>query len=286
MTGFGSAAGGAGAALLAIEIRTVNHRFFNPNIKVPASLTRWEGELRERLRQRVARGNVTLLVQLERPQLSKGEIDEEHFALYVNALTRLSRQHQLGEIQMSDVLRLPGVLSGLPDDEAQVELPRVLELLDQAIAGLDAMRVEEGARMVDFLVQRLAVFDEALQRVAARAPLRLREQQARLHESVQQLLGGVAPDEQRIAQEIAVMADRMDIAEEIGRLRSHVVSFRATLSGESGEPIGKRLGFILQEMLREVNTIGSKGADVGILRDVVLMKEELEKVREQAENIE
>jgi uncharacterized protein (TIGR00255 family) len=167
-----------------------------------------------------------------------------------------------------------------------VELPRVLELLDQAIAGLDTMRVEEGARMVDFLVQRLAVFDEALQRVAARAPLRLREQQARLHESVQQLLGGVAPDEQRIAQEIAVMADRMDIAEEIGRLRSHVVSFRATLSGESGEPIGKRLGFILQEMLREVNTIGSKGADVGILRDVVLMKEELEKVREQAENIE
>lgn len=286
MTGFGAVSGTSGTYRLNVEVRTVNHRFFNPSIKVPSALGRWENDLRERLRQRVARGHVTLVVRTERELLLGAAIDKEVFAAYADQLRRLSEQHGLGAPDAAAVLRLPGVVTSPTEEEPVSDVAQLVALVDAALDALDTMRRDEGKRMGEYLVARLHIFEEALQRIEARAPDRLVEQHARMRDAVKELMNGFALDEQRIAQEIAVLADRMDVAEELGRLRSHLRGFHSALSDESGEPIGKRLGFLLQEMLREVNTIGSKGADVQILHEVIQLKEELERMREQAENIE
>ena len=286
MTGLGSAATDTGKARLSVEVRTVNHRFFNPVLKTPASLSRFEGEIRERLRNRIARGHVTLILQIERDAPSAVAIDEERFAAYATQLSRLSRQYSLGAVDAGAILRMPGVVASGSDEDAMFEVSEILSLVDTALDALDVMRIAEGTRMRDYLFSRLQVFELGLSRIEHRAPQRLQEQHARMQRAVAELLGGLAADEQRIAQEIAVMADRLDISEELGRLRSHLIAFHATLQEETSDARGKRLGFLVQEMLREVNTLGSKGADGDILRDVVLLKEELERVREQSENIE
>ena len=137
-----------------------------------------------------------------------------------------------------------------------------------------------------YLQQRLELIEQALERVSKRAPQRLVEQRDRMRESVRQLTDGIGIDEQRVAMEIAVLADRLDIQEELSRFRSHLVAFNRTLRDDSQEPVGKRLGFLLQEMLREANTTGSKANDSVLLGDVVIIKEELERIREQVENLE
>jgi uncharacterized protein (TIGR00255 family) len=130
------------------------------------------------------------------------------------------------------------------------------------------------------------VIEQAVERIAARAPQRLVEQRDRLRHAVQELAAGVSVDEQRLTQEIAILADRLDVSEEISRFHTHVAAFRTTLAAPPADGVGKRLGFLLQELLREANTTGSKANDAAIVQDVVLIKEELEKIREQAENLE
>jgi uncharacterized protein (TIGR00255 family) len=136
------------------------------------------------------------------------------------------------------------------------------------------------------LLERIDAVEGAYHRIAARAPIRLAEQRERLRTNVRELAEGVAVDEQRLAQELAFLADRLDVSEEIDRFRMHVAAFRAALTDGSTEPVGKRLGFLLQEMLREANTTGSKANDAPMLHDVVVVKEELERIREQVENVE
>jgi uncharacterized protein (TIGR00255 family) len=148
------------------------------------------------------------------------------------------------------------------------------------------MRHEEGARLAAFLEERLAAVERALGRIAERAPQRLSEQRDRLREAVRVLTDGLAVDEARLAQEIAILADRLDVSEELARFRSHLAAFRGALRDGGAEPVGKRLGFVLQEMLREANTTGSKANDSAMLADVVGIKEELERIREQVENLE
>jgi uncharacterized protein (TIGR00255 family) len=128
--------------------------------------------------------------------------------------------------------------------------------------------------------------EAAVKRLTARAPERMAAQQARMRENVERIAGGVAVDPQRLAQEIAILADRLDVGEELDRFASHAVAFRSALAQQGGEPVGKRLGFLLQELLREANTTGSKANDAPMLQDVVAIKEELERIREQVENLE
>ena len=140
--------------------------------------------------------------------------------------------------------------------------------------------------MVTYLEERLAVIEGALDRIAVRAPERVVEQRDRLRAAVRELSEQLSIDDARIAQEIALLADRLDVQEELSRFRAHIAAFRGMLDDRNGDPVGKRLGFLLQEMLREANTTGSKGADAAILHEVVTVKEELERVREQVENLE
>lgn len=286
MTGFGAADGIVGAARVAVELRSVNHRFFNSTIRLPAELSRWEGEVREALRRRITRGHVSLTARFERGVAGPPVIDEERFTAYVELLRGLRARFDLsGDVDIATVLRMPDVMASITEG-SEGDATALIALVDAASDALTRSREEEGTRLVTYLHERLSLIDEALDRLTARAPQRLVEQRDRLRESVRQLTEGVGVDEQRIAQEIAVLADRLDIQEELARFRSHLTAFRRTLSSSSDEAVGKRLGFLLQEMLREANTAGSKANDGVMLGDVVTIKEEIERIREQVENLE
>ncbi|HEX6809580.1 MAG TPA: YicC/YloC family endoribonuclease [Gemmatimonadaceae bacterium] len=288
MTGFGAATGPFGAQRVTVELRTVNHRFFNSNIKLSGAMSRWEGEVREVLRKAIARGHVSLSARSERnaPSDNVSMVDERRFADYVDVMRALQQKHGLSnELDVSAILRMPDVLgSETHDDTGTAE--ELTAIVQDAVIALTRMREAEGARIETVLEDRITVVETAVDRIAARAPERLVSERERLRESVKELAGGVDVDPQRLAQEIAILADRLDVAEEVDRFRSHVQAFRSALHGNTEAQVGKRLGFLLQEMLREANTTGSKARDAVMTHDVVAVKEELERIAEQVENIE
>lgn len=287
MTGFGTAGGTVGQARVTVEVRTVNHRFFNASIKLPSAFSAWEGDVRESLRRHIARGHVALSARIERADDSPIQIDEARFAAYVSQLRELEERHGLAAgLDLATVLRLPGVVVTGAVEEVGGTAAELAAVVEQAALALTQMRQEEGGRLAQSIRERLEIIEYALGRLAERSPLRLAEQKARLERAVAELAGGVAVDPQRLAQEIAIMADRLDVSEELDRFKSHLQSFRDTLDDEGGEPVGKRLSFVLQEMLREANTTGSKANDAAMLAEVVSVKEELERIREQVENLE
>ena len=287
MTGFGSAEGMVGAAGVSVEIRTVNHRFFNPSIKLPGPFSKWEGDVRELLRQRIARGHVALTARVEREAGKGAGINEQRFGEYVATLRHLQEQFSLTDkLDAATILGLPDVVDTHVEEREIGNVSELLAIIEQAITALRQMRGEEGARLTVFLLERITLVEEAVKRIRERAPVRLAEQMNRLKKSVKELAAGSNVDQQRLAQEVAILADKLDIAEELDRFDSHIGSFRQSVNESGAEPVGKRLGFLLQEMVREANTTGSKANDATILADVVMIKEELERVREQVENIE
>lgn len=286
MTGFGAAEGAVGSSRVAVEVRSVNHRFFNPSIKLPGSLARWESEVREALRKSINRGHVTVTAWVERNTETTAAIDEQRFASYVERLKDLKQRYDVGgEIDLSTVLRLPDVINSTNEqDDGTAE--QLVEIVNRAVAALSASRDAEGKRLAGFLNERIAVVEAAVGRLSARAPQRMVEQRDKLRASIAELASGVAVDEQRLAQEVAIMADRLDVGEELDRFDSHLTAFREAMSANGSEGVGKRLGFLLQELLREANTTGSKANDSSMTRDVIAIKEELERIREQVENLE
>ena len=288
MTGFGAADGSVGDARASVEIRTVNHRFFSPNLKLPSAFSRWEGEIREILRQKIARGHVTLTARIDRAAGSGPVIDEARLAQYAVTLKELQKKHALGgEVDLATVLRLPDVVASPSEEEMDSGAGEALAaIVHKAVENLISMRRAEGAQLAAFLVERVAAVETRLARVEKRAPVRLKEQHERVTRTVSELIGAAGADPQRIAQEIAILADKLDVAEELDRFRSHLAAFRETAQSKTADPVGKRLGFILQEMVREANTIGSKASDAQIQEDVIAIKEELERIREQVENLE
>jgi uncharacterized protein (TIGR00255 family) len=185
------------------------------------------------------------------------------------------------------VLRLPDVVASPSEEEVDPASGAALAaIVLKAVDGLIAMRRAEGAQLAAFLVERVDAVEARLARVEKRAPIRLKEHHERVTRTVSELIGAAGADPQRIAQEIAILADKLDVAEELDRFRSHLAAFRETAQSRTAEPVGKRLGFILQEMVREANTIGSKASDAQIQEDVIAIKEELERIREQVENLE
>lgn len=287
MTGFGTAEGTVGLTRVTVEVRTVNHRFFNASIKLPSAFSAWEGEVREALRRHISRGHISLSVRIERSEDAPIQIDDTRFSAYVSQLKGLAERHGLSsQLDLATMLRLPGVVVTGAVEEAGGTAAELVVVVEQAAAALTAMRGEEGGRLAQSVRERLNIIESALGRLAARSPARLAEQKARLDRAVAELAGGVAVDPQRLAQEIAIMADRLDVSEELDRFESHLKSFRDTLGDDSSEAVGKRLSFVLQEMLREANTTGSKANDAQMLAEVVSIKEELERIREQVENLE
>lgn len=290
MTGYGNADGTIGGHRFSVEVRSVNHRFFTPSIKLPPAFTRMETDVRDLLRRHVSRGHVTLSVRIEREASDGPRIDTARLLAYVAQLRAVPATEGLdSRIDLASLLRLPDVITSAAEEESDLgAIPPepILALVGDAVTAFVRMRETEGARLAQYLLERLELIEGSLARLTARAPERLLEQRDRLAAAAQELAGGIAVDPQRLAQEIAILADRVDVAEELSRFASHNAACRSALATPGGEGVGKRLGFILQEMVREANTTGSKANDAAMQRDVVLIKEELERMREQVENLE
>jgi uncharacterized protein (TIGR00255 family) len=287
MTGFGAADGDLAGWRVSVEVKTVNHRFLNPSIKLPAALARWEGDVREAIRRRITRGHVTLSARIGSDTENVARIDEARVSAYYRQVNDLrGRLGLTGTVDLDSVLRLPGVIASDESFTPPEDGGPLLATVNAALDALDGARMAEGARLKAFIEERLTVAEQAMARIAARAPARVVAQRDRLRESVRTLTEGIAVNEDRIAQEIALLADRLDVSEEIERFGVHMGAVRGLLAAPPAEGVGKRIGFLLQELLREANTTGSKANDAAMQTDVISIKEELERIREQVENLE
>lgn len=292
MTGFGSARFRVDAWSFELEMRSVNHRHFDARIRLPRLLTSLEPAVRERLQGRFARGKVDLTVVVPEGATpsQKVEIDLAAAREYLAAARALAESEGIAcALDTASLLALPGVARFVEPTLAGEELTEhALTAVDAALDALIAMRATEGATLARDMLARLDRVLELGGEVEARAGLVQEAAKERLRKRARQLEAETGLlDEARLHQEIAIAADRMDITEEIVRLRSHVEQFRDLIaSGGPGQPVGRQLEFLLQELGRETNTIGSKGADAPIAHWVVEMKTELERLREQVQNVE
>ena len=288
MTGFGAAEGPVGGGRVRVEIRTVNHRHFNPSLKLSQEFSGLEGEVRERLRKDFDRGHVAVGVywsEAPERQTAGFAVNLDRARAVALALTELRQALGVpGEVDLGMIVRQPEVITACREETPAAAWSELEPIVAQAIVECKMMRRREGGVLADELRLRLGLLEASSRVIAGRAPERLLRERDRLRQSVAQLLDGKAAEEQRLAQEIAFMADKLDITEELVRFAAHVAACRQALAGD--QPVGKQLGFLAQELGREVNTMGSKGADAEILQQVIAMKGELEKFREQLENLE
>jgi len=291
MTGYGQAERDTPAGRLRLEVKTVNHRFFNSSVKTPPAFDRFERDLTEALRAHISRGHVSAFLSLERSSEREGappRVDLDKARQYREALETVRSELAIpGEVELSMLARFSDIFR-VPESEAapEVDTGTVRELADEAALGVVALREAEGARMHDDMAGRLTVMATHLDVIAERSPERLARERDRLREAVQELADQVEVDEDRLAREVSYLAERWDINEEIVRFRAHMAAFREALDSDGPEPVGKRLGFLVQEMHREANTIGSKANDAAIAQSSVALKEEIERLREQVENVE
>lgn len=287
MTGFGAAEGPVAGGRLRLEVRSVNHRHLSVQLKLPGELQPLEADLRERLRAHMERGHVTVGARwAEAPHQAAGvQVDVERASAIVAALREVGKTLGLpGDMDLATVARLPDVVRVVHAD-ATVEPAAVLAILDDAAAACVKMREREGRALAADLLERLRRLAGMGAGIAERAPARVVAERDRLRAAVTDLAAGIAVDPARLAQEVAFLADRMDITEELVRFGTHVAAMEAALS-DSKAAVGKQLGFLLQELGREANTIGSKANDAAITETVIAIKGELEKIREQIENLE
>jgi len=288
MTGFGKGMATLSGATLTVEIKTVNHRFCDISVKSPRAIAAWESEIKKRVGERLKRGKIDIFIALE--SSSGGAtvptinfpLAEAYFRLFEGLRGRLGLS---GEIPLGLVTGQRDVLLLQEEPLAEAVLrPGLDQALNLALAGVEAMRQAEGEATRRDMEGRLALLADLLATIAVRSALVPKEWQARLRERIARLTQEFEFDPARVAQEVALFADRCDISEELARFRSHLGQFHALMG--SGEAVGRQLDFLVQELNRETNTIGSKSNDAELARLVVTLKSELEKIREQVQNIE
>lgn len=290
MTGFGEAEIETDIGVLRAEIRTVNHRFLSLNVRNPSALDRFEPKIREWLKGELSRGHINVTYRLEGTEAEEGPtlgLDVDRARQYLRIFQELGRELDLpGEVTLEMMARQPDLVVREQAEAPEVPEEAVRAVTHDAARAVVAMREVEGRNLRRDLEERLEGIAGALEVVAERAPERLIRERDRLRRAVAELASDAAVDEDRLGREIALLADRWDIGEEIVRLRSHIDHFREMLDESSAEPVGKRLSFLVQEMHREANTIGSKANDAEIEHRVVAIKNEIERLREQVDNVE
>jgi uncharacterized protein (TIGR00255 family) len=289
MTGFGTATAEVPGGRFAVEIRSVNHRFSEVLIRTPRDLSAIEDRARAVVQDRVRRGRVDVVITRDegarRPRTVRA--DAELAKAYARALGELAGAvGATGEVTVDQIASMPDVLR-VEDERPDLEaLWRVLEGAVRGAADqLVTMRIAEGERLAADLLARVTELERLAETVAGRSGDVVRAHQERLRGRIAELLGDLPVDSARIASEVALFADRSDISEELTRLRSHLIQFRQTVADEDGA-VGRKLDFVLQEMGRETNTIGSKANDLEITRTIIAMKSALESLREQIQNVE
>ena len=288
MTGFGRQQAAWSGGTVTIEVRSVNHRFLETSIRLPKTMTGLEELFKKTIQQHCARGRVDLTVILQggRGNVRSLQLDAGLAKQYHEALRTLQRTLKLKgsiDIGLMAGLRDLLVLSEQPTDDRKL-IKLVEKLGRKAVLEMANMRKKEGALLAEDIRDRLKRLRESKTTVSARAPMVAQEAFERMKVRAEKLLGDSIPDLPRLNQELALYADRCDITEELVRLDAHMIHFDGTI--QRVEPVGKTLDFLLQEMGREVNTIGSKANDAEITAEVVRMKTELERLREQMQNVE
>jgi len=287
MTGYGKGEAADTQGRCVVEVKTVNNRYGEVSVKMPRSFLAYEHEVRKAVGGRVKRGKADLFVQWEAAAAEVVVPPLNHAVAkgYHQAFQDLAHElHVSAEIPLSLILAQRNVLQESASEDQGDLLPLVLQAVGQALDGLDGMRLREGEALQADLKARRTDLAALVAQVRERAPQVVDEYQQKLQQRLEKLLGGTELDPQRLAQEVALLADRCDITEELVRLESHFIQFDETLLLK--EPVGRKLDFLMQEINREVNTIGSKANDATITSLVVQMKAELEKMREQVQNIE
>jgi uncharacterized protein (TIGR00255 family) len=288
MTGFGRGEIEEGGRVFSVEIRCVNNRYLDVKLKLPRGVQAFEERIRKLVGAVHQRGRVDLQLSINGGGARKQRVllNEELAASYSEALTRLSERFGLGlELTPQELASFPDVMvrEEEPEDIEALWIP-VEKALQDALENCDAMRQQEGGALATDLLQRLEHFADVVGIIEERIPELVLQRQSALQERLAKLLDSVTLDQDRLAQEVAILADKTDVTEEIVRLHSHMEQFSAFLKEDGA--IGRKLDFLIQEFLREVNTTVSKISDAGIAQHTVELKSELEKMREQVQNIE
>ncbi|MBI3932150.1 MAG: YicC family protein [Acidobacteria bacterium] len=288
MTGYGFASAESEALRAAVQVRSLNHRFLDLTVHLSRSLTALEKDVKALVEARLSRGRVEVSVHavFRDPEAEVVVASRPLVAGLVRALVEIKGAHGLaGEVTVSDVARFPGALEviegGLDEDRRR----RVLALVEQALEGLEAMRHAEGGHLGADLLRALAAIEASAARIETLLEQSKAERRQALVEKARGLCAELGLEEQRLYGEVARLVDKQDVSEEVQRLRSHVALARGMV-GADGGPCGKRLDFLAQELMREANTIGSKAASAPVVHEVVGLKSEIEKLREQVQNVE
>ncbi|ADL69043.1 YicC domain protein [Thermoanaerobacterium thermosaccharolyticum DSM 571] len=287
MTGYGRGEISENGFHICVEIKTLNHRFLDVSLRLPKPLSGLEDKLRLRIADSIKRGRVEINVSLETYEKSLDvlELNSDLLNQYVTILKTIKDKFALSDdIKVSDILSLSGIIE---IKNADIDVDNVWATLDKALSigikNLIDMRVSEGIKLKDDIMNRLDILSNIIDKIEMRGPIVAKEYKKKLEARIKELTGDDF-DQNRFLTEVAIMADRTSIAEEITRLRSHISQFRNSL--DSDMPIGKKLDFLTQEMNREANTIGSKSMDLDIVNGVIELKDQIEKIREQVQNIE
>ena len=292
MTGFGEASATHEGVHYFLEVRSLNNKYFKATIRLPENLQGLEPVLESELRQRLNRGTVTAIGKCsDQSAQAAWTINTAALSRYVDSLLEApSVADGTVSLDTASLLALPGVLT--PPDEAEGRLSRArdvfVQLVEVASQHLISMRRREGATLAEELRTHVRLIDEALARVRERSPLVVSVFEDRLRSRVEAMLdeAGVTSEPADLIREVAIYAEKTDIAEEVARLGAHIQQFRDLTAQDNGEPVGRTLEFLAQEMLREANTIASKSSDAQISREIVLIKGAIDRIKEQVLNIE
>jgi uncharacterized protein (TIGR00255 family) len=289
MTGYGAAAGESATLRAAVTVRSLNHRYLDLTVHLSRRLAPLEAEIKERVQSQVVRGRVELSLEATIPDAWAEEVVASRplVSQLVHTLRQMQAEYGLeGGVQVSDILRFPGALQAAeaPPVVDPERRERLLALVDQALEGLSQMRHAEGRRLEAELFRSLSAILGAADRIESLSAAAKDARREVMLEKLKVLAAELGLEDARLYPEVVRAVERHDVSEEVQRLRSHAALARELMEGQ--EPSGKRLDFLAQEMMREANTIGSKVADAGLVREVVGLKSEVEKLREQVQNVE
>ena len=288
MTGFGRFEGQINGRSITLEIKSVNHRYTEFNFRVTRVYSFLEEKLKSYITSKVSRGKIDMFVSITEPEDTPAEVVINHNLVqgYLNAFKELNETYSIpNSVTVNDIARYPDVLTvNKAKEDEETVLKDVIEAVDVALESFISMREAEGERLKADVLGRADTIMELVAEIEARSPETVREYQDRLREKIEEFLSSGDYDENRIITEVAIFADKVAVDEETVRLRSHFEQLKTYL--DSDKPVGRSIDFLIQEMNREANTIGSKVKDAEIAQKVVRIKNEIEKIREQIQNIE
>jgi uncharacterized protein (TIGR00255 family) len=288
MTGYGRGQSAHNGTKYSVELNSVNRKQSDVTVNLPRELAELEPRVRDLINAQVSRGRLNVVIACHNgaASLQKPALDSALARNYYNAMVELQKELKAsGEISIETILRAPGVLR-VPEEQISIDdaWPHVESALKEALADLVAMREREGKHLAKDLIKRLKLVRQSLRKIRQLHPAVVRKYRQTLHERIQKAGLEISPDDERLVKEVIFFADKSDISEELTRLESHFAQFAHNL--RKSEPIGRTLDFMTQEIYRELNTLGAKANDVEISQLVVTCKAEMEKIREQIQNIE